>query len=721
MYNSIKNDKLEDKLMTDKPTYEELERRVKALEKEAGKRKKTDGVFYQSKEKYQNILSSIEEGYYEVDLVGNLTLFNDSLCKIYGYARDELMGMNNRDYMTTETAKKTYEVFNRVYRTGEPTKIFDWEFIKKDGTKVDVEISVSLIRNPKGQAIGFRGIVRDIRERKHIEAALQKAHNELVEVNKRLKQKNTELNSFINNVPDMAWLKDSESRFIAVNETFSEAVEMSPGSLINQTCEVCFGKEAAKNFREDDLKVMKGKKQVLIEEKIKDPKNNEVWLETIKSPIFDESGKVSGTVGIARDITHRKQAQEELVKSKSMLKAVIKNLPFDVFAIDRNNRYILQNETCKKNWGNLIGKSPEDTAVDKQTKDLWLKNNRLAFSGETVTGEVVYDRLDGGKNFYYNIVSPIFDGKKILGIIGVLIDISNRKYAEEAIRESESKLNAMLASIGDHISMLDKDLTILWANEIAEKIFGNDIIGKKCYEVYHKRTEPCEPYPCITLRAFQDGKIHKHDTQVIDKDGEKIFFHCTANVALEDKGGKPTSVIEISRDITEKILVENALQKAKDGLERQVKERTRELNVQKSNIEEANIALQVLLEKRQEDKKDLEDNVLTNVKELIVLYIEKIKKTKLDDQQKAILSIVESNLNEIISPFTRKVSLKYLNLTPTEIQVANLIRHGSNSKEIAEFMGLSPRTIYNHRKNIRKKFGLENKKTNLRSHLLSTY
>ena len=102
-------------------------------------------------------------------------------------------------------------------------------------------------------------------------------------------------------------------------------------------------------------------------------------------------------------------------------------------------------------------------------------------------------------------------------------------------------------------------------------------------------------------------------------------------------------------------------------------------------------------------------------------YFEKIKKTKLNDQQKALLGIMGYNINEIISPFTRKMSQKYLNLTPTEIEVANLIRYGSDSKEIADLLGLSPRTIYNHRKNIRKKFGLKNKKTNLRSHLLSIY
>ena len=131
--------------------------------------------------------------------------------------------------------------------------------------------------------------------------------------------------------------------------------------------------------------------------------------------------------------------------------------------------------------------------------------------------------------------------------------------------------------------------------------------------------------------------------------------------------------------------------------------------------------MKVLLKKREEDKIEIEKNVLTNVKELIEPYVEKMKKTKLDDQQSALLNIVESNINEIISPFTRKMSLKYLKLTPTEIQIANLIRHGSSTKKIAEIMNVSPRTIETHRKNIRRKIGLESKRANLRSHLLSLH
>ena len=151
----------------------------------------------------------------------------------------------------------------------------------------------------------------------------------------------------------------------------------------------------------------------------------------------------------------------------------------------------------------------------------------------------------------------------------------------------------------------------------------------------------------------------------------------------------------------------------------ELKESTKELEIEKSNLKEANIALQVLLDKRYEDKKEMEENVLTNVTEMMIPYFEKIRKTKLNVQQQTILSILESYLNEIASPFTRKISQTYLNLTPTEIEVANLIRHGRNSKEIADIMCLSTRTIYNHRKSIRKKLGIENKEINLRSYLLS--
>ena len=145
------------------------------------------------------------------------------------------------------------------------------------------------------------------------------------------------------------------------------------------------------------------------------------------------------------------------------------------------------------------------------------------------------------------------------------------------------------------------------------------------------------------------------------------------------------------------------------------------MEIKTKSFEETNIALKVLLKKRDEDKEEIQDNVMSNVKELIAPFLKKIKKTNLDDQQKTLIRIIESSLNEIISPFTRKMSLKYLNLTPTEIRIINIVKHGSPSKEIAELMNVSPRTVETHRKNIRRKIGLEGKRVNLRSFLLSLH
>ncbi len=128
-------------------------------------------------------------------------------------------------------------------------------------------------------------------------------------------------------------------------------------------------------------------------------------------------------------------------------------------------------------------------------------------------------------------------------------------------------MSAMLQSLGDHISMVDEDLNILWANDVAKGLFGDDIIGKKCYKVYHGRNKPCEPFPCITLKAFEDEQLHEHETMVQTRAGQTLQYACTANVAIRDNEGRPVAVIEISRDITECKLAEKELLKRMNELE----------------------------------------------------------------------------------------------------------------------------------------------------------
>ncbi|MDZ7697699.1 MAG: PAS domain S-box protein [Deltaproteobacteria bacterium] len=137
-----------------------------------------------SEEKYRTILESMEEGYYEVDIAGNFTFFNDSLCRMFGYAQDELMGMNYRVYTAEENAEDVYKTFNRVFMTGIPAKGFDWEIIGKDGTRRSIEASVSPRRDAEGAVAGFSGLVRDITERKQAEEEREKLQAQLMQAQK---------------------------------------------------------------------------------------------------------------------------------------------------------------------------------------------------------------------------------------------------------------------------------------------------------------------------------------------------------------------------------------------------------------------------------------------------------------------------------------------------------------------------------------------------------
>jgi DNA-binding CsgD family transcriptional regulator len=150
-----------------------------------------------------------------------------------------------------------------------------------------------------------------------------------------------------------------------------------------------------------------------------------------------------------------------------------------------------------------------------------------------------------------------------------------------------------------------------------------------------------------------------------------------------------------------------------------VEERTRELRIKSENLEEMNTALKVLLKKREEDKNELQEQVIYNVKELIMPFLEKLKASRLDSRQLTLLEIMASNLNDIVAPFAKSLSTRYLNLTPAEMQIANMVKHGKTTKEIAETLFLSTRTIESHRDSIREKLGIKNKKANLRTHLLS--
>jgi PAS domain S-box-containing protein len=314
-------------------------------------------------------------------------------------------------------------------------------------------------------------------------------------------------------------------------------------------------------------------------------------------------------------------------------------------------------------------------------------------------------RRDGVRQ-YRIISSPIKDPEgQVMAAIEMVDDITDARRAQEQLRESEAKYRTIFENTGTATLILDADMTISLVNTEFEKQSGYakaEVEGLKTWLdiAAGEDRERMMGYHMLR-RQVADTAPRNYEFRIVNRQGEMQDVFIT--IAMIHGTGKSVASL---LNITERKQAEAAL-----------RQREQELSLKTQNLEDLNTALTVLLKRREEDRNELEEKVLANVKELIMPYLEKLKGSRLDARAAALVGILEANLENIISPFARKLSWKYLYLTPREIQVANLIREGKTTKEIAEFMNVATSAIDTHRFHIRKKLGLNNKRLNLQSYL----
>jgi len=331
-----------------------------------------------------------------------------------------------------------------------------------------------------------------------------------------------------------------------------------------------------------------------------------------------------------------------------------------------------------------------------------------------------YGKKNQEKISEYDALYQQFYGEDVAG---PLVDPA----AAEILKKQSDALSeqAELLDLAEDMNMvLDMRHSILFWNRGAEEKYGwsrEEVLGEHVHSLlqtrFPKSLEKIEE--SLIRRGRWEGELAQ-----TRRDGRPILVESRWALRRNDQG-KPLAILEINNDITQRKHAEAMLQKTLEELEARVQERTADLNkvnaeleIKTRNLEELNTALTVLLKKREDDKNELEEKVLSNVKSMVLPYVEKLKTTPLDATQANYMSIMESHLNEIISSFLMKLTSTSLNLTPREIQVASLIKDGKTTKEIAELMNVCSGAIALHRNHIRKKLGLNRKKTNLRSHLL---
>jgi PAS domain S-box-containing protein len=768
--------------MNTKPTYEELEQSVKRLEKEvrACKTMKDAQRDYLS---YKCVLAALRRIGQDQSEEQLLQVFLSEIVKQYGfcmswfgkYAKGEItpiLSAGRADHYLENLVLKIKEptspdakcAMSRALLTGTPFGYGDLERNKGSRRWRDYALELGYRSNlalPLYIHGRIEGGIMVYAESPH---AFPDERVERLEVlsseigailhERRIKKKATEAlreseeryRAIFETAQDSIFIKDRKLRYSQVNPAMEKILGFPASRLLAMKDEHLFGKEAAQHIKQVDSRVLSG--EVIEEQHTRPVQGTQRTFDVVKVPIRNKSGQVVGLCGIARDVTERRAAEEALRQSEERYRTVIETAHDMIFTVDLRGNFQFTNTSFEKVLGysrkeiNKINAFrlvyPDDLQRVKQSFA------RLVSGAKVNNLEYRYRRKKGDYIHFLNNASPIADSQgSAIGVMCIARDITElkrtqkaleeardglelkvqqrtaelvdlntklareiqeRKHAEAALRESEQRFSLFMDYLPLVVFIKDEESRSIYVNKYMNDVLGaKQWAGKTTFDVFPK--EIAEQMVADDREALSKGYgmiIEK----VPDKNGTERVYQ-THKFRIDRHGGPPL-LGGIALDITE--------QEQKD---RALREKDRQLEIKATSLQEVNTALRVLLEKRQKDERDLEEKILCHVKDLVFPYLEKLKRSSLDATQASCVAVIESNLTDIISPFAQRLSSKYLRLTPSEIRVADLVKDGKNTKEMADFMHLSQRTVESYRDSIRKKLGIKNTKTNLRTYLLS--
>ena len=390
----------------------------------------------ESEEKYRTLLDSIDEVYFEVDIAGNLTFFNDSLSKSLGYSDDELMGMNNRDYMSPESAKKIYNLFNQIYKTGTPRKKAVYEIIRKDGSRGFHELFASLMKDQAGQPIGFRGIAHDITEFKQAEQALRDSEEKF-----RLIAENS---------IDAIWQTDLNNKVTYISPSSINIGGYTPEEIMRF--------ENALELYDDELRTLvMTEMSKLLQKPVEELKRyvipriqgralhkdgHKIWVE-IQAKFIFKRNMIVGVQGISRDISERKEAETALLKSEKRYRTLVDNLPIAVY---RNSpgpkgEFLMANPAfCKmfgfKNEEKIKKVAPADLYSNPEERQQYSDN--LIEKGVVENDERRMVKRDGTP-VHTSITSRVVYGKDgdVSHFDSIMLDITDQKKLEAQLQRAQ--------------------------------------------------------------------------------------------------------------------------------------------------------------------------------------------------------------------------------------------------------------------------------------------
>jgi two-component system NtrC family sensor kinase len=552
----------------------------RGVSRDITERKKMEETLRRSEEKYRTIIENMHEPYYEDDLAGNFTFVNSALCSTLGYTKEELIGLNYLQYNEEKTARRLYELYSAVYRTGKPVIGLDMEAVRKDGTKVNYEISVSLIKNSEGKPIGFRGLSRDVTERKLSENALR--------------QSEERYRNILESIDDGYCEQDFAGNFIFLNDSMCRIYGYPKEELMGMNYKQHTDRENGRKCFQAYRNIYRtGEPGKVFDFEIIRKDGTKRHIESSVSLQKDSAGKPIAFKGIVRDITDRKKMEEALRRSEEKYRTILKNMQEGYFEVDLAGNLTFINDALCDNLRftreELIGMNFSKFSDETNARELYKVYNKIYRTGEPVkTADFEFTRKDGTKLFAETSASLIRDAEgNLIGFRGVSRDVTDRKLAEDSLRQSEEKYRTVLEDMEEGYFEVDLSGNFTFVNNAEcinlgysrEELIGmnnrqyqDEVTVKKMYQLFNTLYKTGEPVKVL-------------DVEVIRKDGTKIFNE-TSIFLIKDAKGKPTGFRGVSRDITARKRAEDALRKNRE-----------ELIKKNQEIEDARKNIQITLER----------------------------------------------------------------------------------------------------------------------------
>jgi len=507
-------------------------------------RKQAEEALRKSEERYRTILESIEDCYYEVDLAGNLTFFNDSLCGVLGYSKSELLGMNSKNFMDTENSRKIAEVFTAINKSGLPCRSLDVNFIRKDGSTCNIDISATLIRSSSGESIGFRGIARDVTDRRRAEEALRNSEERY--------------RTIFENTGTATIIIDEDMTISLANSHF----EMISGC----SREELEGKRVWTEFvHEEDLEKMKsyhfarrrnpGAAPNQYEFRIKDihGETREIVLNVRMIPGTRQS------VASCQDITDFKRAQESLRRSEERYRDIFENVSDGWYVHDLEGRFIESNRAMKE----IIGYDVNDPLPEGLTLHELVPQRYQPMVKDYLHSVITNGRSEGlmkiasrdGEERVIEYKNSLILDKNGMpaGIRGSARDITERILYEKTIKDSEEKYRTILDTMEEGYYEMNTPGRFTFFNDAFCRMLG--LTKSELWEMDNKKLIFEKERERVS-QSFSTVYKTGHTTKFLDlklnrKDGRPCYVEMSVSL-IKDLNDKPLGFRGIVRDITER-------------------------------------------------------------------------------------------------------------------------------------------------------------------------